>query len=216
MLFRSVLVDNDVNIMALGEHWTHWRDVEHLLYVKIGTGIGCGIVAGRRIHRGAQGAAGDIGHVRLAGHDHVVCRCGNIGCLEAVAGGRALAQQLEAGGYKASTSQDVVRLVRDGNGDAIRMVREAGRALGEVMAACVNFFNPGVIVVGGDIGEVHEQLLAGLREVVFQRSLPLATRDLRVVTSQLGDRAGVIGAASMVIESILAPASVDSALRSAA
>src|SRR6185436_10906719 len=73
-----VLVDNDVNIMALGEHWTHWRDCEHLLYVKIGTGIGCGIVSEKRIHRGAQGAAGDIGHVRLGGHD-VVCRCGNIG-----------------------------------------------------------------------------------------------------------------------------------------
>ena len=92
-----VLVDNDVNIMALGEHWTHWRDCEHLLYVKIGTGIGCGIVSDRRIHRGAQGAAGDIGHVRLAGHDDVVCRCGNIGCLEAVAGGRALAARLADG-----------------------------------------------------------------------------------------------------------------------
>ena len=91
-----VLVDNDVNIMALGEHWTHWRDCEHLLYVKIGTGIGCGIVSDRRIHRGAQGAAGDIGHVRLAGHDDVVCRCGNVGCLEAVAGGRALAARLTA------------------------------------------------------------------------------------------------------------------------
>ena len=92
-----VLVDNDVNIMALGEHWTHWRDCEHLLYVKIGTGIGCGIVSDSRIHRGAQGAAGDIGHVRLAGHDDVVCRCGNIGCLEAVAGGRALAAQADRG-----------------------------------------------------------------------------------------------------------------------
>src|SRR3954466_14258758 len=86
-----VLVDNDVNIMALGEHWTHWRGVEHLLYVKIGTGIGCGIVTDRRIHRGAQGAAGDIGHVRLAGHSDVVCRRGNLGCLEAVAGGGARA-----------------------------------------------------------------------------------------------------------------------------
>src|SRR5215203_5611544 len=73
-----VLVDNDVNIMALGEHYTHWRGCDHLLFVKIGTGIGCGIVSDRRIHRGAQGAAGDIGHVRLGGHD-VVCRCGNIG-----------------------------------------------------------------------------------------------------------------------------------------
>ena len=72
-----VLVDNDVNIMALGEHWTHWRHSEHLLYVKIGTGIGCGIVSGGRIHRGSQGAAGDVGHVRLSGHDDIICRCGN-------------------------------------------------------------------------------------------------------------------------------------------
>lgn len=211
-----VLVDNDVNIMALGEHWAEWREVEHLLFVKVGTGVGCGIVAGGQIHRGAEGAAGDIGHIVVTDDESVICRCGNVGCLEAVAGGRALAQQLTEAGFKAGSSQDVVRLVREGNGQAIRMVREAGRALGEVLAACVNFFNPGVIVLGGDIGETHEQLLAGLREVIFQRSLPLATRDLRVVTSRLGDRAGVIGAATMVIEAVLAPAAVDDALRAAA
>ena len=89
-----VLVDNDVNIMALGEHWSHWRDTDHLLFIKVGTGIGCGIVAGRLIHRGAQGAAGDIGHIRVPGNEEILCRCGNVGCLEAVAGGRALAEQL--------------------------------------------------------------------------------------------------------------------------
>jgi predicted NBD/HSP70 family sugar kinase len=204
-----VLVDNDVNIMALGEHWTHWRDCEHLLYVKMGTGIGCGIVSDRRIHRGAQGAAGDIGHVRLAGHDHVVCRCGNIGCLEAVAGGRALAAQLVSAGLDASTSRDVVRLVKSGEPAAIQAVRDAGRYLGEVLAECINFFNPGAIVIGGDISEAHQQLLAGVREVSFGRSLPMATRDLRMGCSQLGDRAGVIGAAIMVIEHVLAPETVD-------
>jgi predicted NBD/HSP70 family sugar kinase len=204
-----VLVDNDVNIMALGEHWTHWRDVEHLLYVKIGTGIGCGIVSERKIHRGAQGAAGDIGHVRLAGHDHVVCRCGNVGCLEAVAGGRALAAQLSAAGLEASGSLDVVRLVRDGEPLAIQAVRDAGRYLGEVLAGCINFFNPGAVVVGGAISQAHQQLLAGVREVAFGRSLPMATRDLRMASSQLGDRAGVIGAAIMVIEHILAPETID-------
>ena len=95
-------------------------------------------------------------------------------------------------------------------------MREAGRALGKVLASCVNFFNPRVIVLGGDIGEVHEHLLAGLREVVIQRSLPLATRDLRIVTSQLGDRAGVTGAAIMVIEDILSPERIDRALKQAA
>jgi predicted NBD/HSP70 family sugar kinase len=209
-----VLVDNDVNIMALGEHWSHWRDTENLLFVKVGTGIGCGIVAGRQIHRGAQGAAGDIGHIRVSGHDDTVCRCGNTGCLEAVAGGRALARRLTEAGAVAASSRDVVELVRAGDTRAVRMVREAGRSLGEVLAACVNFFNPAVIVIGGDVGEVHEQLLAGVREVTFQRSLPLATQHLLTVPAQLGDRAGVMGAAIMAIEHVLAPAAIDRAVLS--
>ena len=88
-------------------------------------------------------------------------------------------------------------------------MREAGRSLGEVLAGCVNFFNPEVVVIGGDMAQVHEQLLAGVREVTFQRSLPLATRDLRTLPSELGDRAGIIGAAIMVIEHVLAPDVVD-------
>jgi predicted NBD/HSP70 family sugar kinase len=210
-----VLVDNDVNIMALGEYWEHWREVDHVLFVKVGTGIGSGIVLNGRIHRGADGAAGDIGHI-VTDHDDVVCRCGNTGCLEAIAGGHALAQRLSAAGYEAETSRDVVRLVREGNTDAIRLVRDAGRALGQVLAACVNLVNPSVVVVGGDIGDVHEHLLAGLREVVIQRSLPLATGNLRIVSSRLGDRAGVTGAAIMVVDHILTPAAVDRALREVA
>jgi predicted NBD/HSP70 family sugar kinase len=207
-----VLVDNDVNIMARGEHWMHWRDTSHLLLIKVGTGIGCGIVADGHIYRGARGAAGDIGHIRATSRDEVVCRCGNVGCLEAVAGGQALADALTADGIPAQHSRDVVELVRAGNPTAIRMVREAGRTLGEVLAGTVNFFNPGVIVVGGDIADAGEHLLAGVREGIFSRSLPLATRDLRIVPSRLGDRAGVIGAATMAIEHVLSPAAIDQAL----
>ncbi len=210
-----VLVDNDVNIMARGEHWVHWRDTSHLLLVKVGTGIGCGIVAEGHIHRGARGAAGDIGHIRATASDDVVCRCGNIGCLEAVAGGQALATRLAETGADASNSRDVVRLVREGNADALRMVRDAGRTLGEVLAGTVNFFNPAVIVVGGDIAEAHAELLAGVREGIFSRSLPLATRDLRIVPCRLGDRAGVTGAAITAIEHVLSPAAVDRRLRAA-
>jgi predicted NBD/HSP70 family sugar kinase len=211
-----VLVDNDVNIMARGEHWMHWRETEHLLLIKVGTGIGCGIVADGQIHRGARGAAGDIGHIRATSREDVVCRCGNIGCLEAIAGGQALAQRLAEAGEDASHSRDVVRLVRSGHPGAIRMVRDAGRTLGEVLAGTVNFFNPAVIVIGGDIAEAHAQLLAGVREGIFSRSLPLATRDLRIVPSRLGDRAGVIGAAIMAIEHVLAPDAVDRSLQAAA
>jgi predicted NBD/HSP70 family sugar kinase len=210
-----VLVDNDVNIMALGEHWSTWPDAEHLLYVKVGTGIGCGIVAGGEIHRGAEGAAGDIGHIRVTSDESVVCRCGNVGCLEAVAGGRAIAGRLRELGVEAQDSRDVVAEVRAGNPEAVRLVREGGRTLGDVLASAVNFFNPAVIVIGGDVAEAHEQLLAGVREVVYQRSLPLATRHLRVVRSSLGDRAGVIGAAVMVIEHVLSPEAVDRALAAA-
>jgi len=204
-----VLVDNDVNIMALGEHWSHWRHVDHLLYVKVGTGIGCGIVSDRAIHRGAAGAAGDIGHIRVTDHADAVCRCGNLGCLEAVAGGRALALRLTAAGIPAASSREVVELVDAGRSEAVLMVREAGRELGDVLAGCVNFFNPGAIVVGGDIAEAQDHLLAGIREVIFQRSLPLATRDLTIANGRLGDRAGIVGAAMMTVDHLLEPDTVD-------
>ena len=211
-----VLVDNDVNIMARGEHWLHWRETEHLLLVKVGTGIGCGIVADGHIHRGARGAAGDIGHIRATDRADVICRCGNVGCLEAIAGGQAIAQQLAAAGEDAFGSRDVVRLVRNGHPGAVRMVRDAGRTLGEVLAGTVNFFNPAVIVIGGDIAEAHAQLLAGVREGILSRSLPLATRDLIIVPCRLADRAGVTGAAIMVIEHVLAPEAVNRTLQAAA
>jgi predicted NBD/HSP70 family sugar kinase len=209
------LVDNDVNIMALGEHWKAWRAYDHLLFVKVGTGIGCGIITDGRIHRGAQGAAGDIGHIHVPGNEEI-CRCGNRGCLEAVAGGGAMAARLRSQGIEALNSRDVVRHVRDGRPEAMQLVRQAGRELGEVLAASVNFFNPGVIVIGGDIAHADEHLLAGVREVVYQRAVPLGTRSLRIVRSALDDRAGVIGAAVMVIEHVLAPDVVDRMLAAAA
>ncbi|HEY3435133.1 MAG TPA: ROK family protein [Solirubrobacterales bacterium] len=202
-----VLVDNDVNIMALGEHWSHWREVEHLLFVKVGTGIGCGIVVDGRIHRGADGAAGDLGHVRIPvdeDHEDVVCSCGNVNCLEALAGGGAMARKLSAEGVEVRDSRALVELTRAGLPATVQLVRHSGRLIGEVLAAAVNFYNPSVIVVGGDVADAQEQLLASIREVVYQRSLPLATRHLRIVRSPLEDRAGVIGAAAMVTERVLA------------
>jgi predicted NBD/HSP70 family sugar kinase len=206
------LVDNDVNIMAVGEHWVNWRDEAFLLFVKIGTGIGSGIVAGGHVHRGADGAAGDIGHIHVRGHDDVVCRCGNVGCLEAVAGGRALAGRLHELGLPTTSSRDVVHQVLAGQPDAVRLVRQAGSEIGGVLAACVNILNPAVIVIGGDIAAAGEPLLAGIREVVYRRSLPLATGRLRIMPAGLGDSAGIVGAAVMVLEAILSPAAIDATL----
>lgn len=208
-LGAPVLVDNDVNIMALGEHATTWAEVDHLLFVKVATGIGSGIISDGQIRRGAQGAAGDIGHVAVPGRHDVVCRCGNTGCLEAVAGGDALVVRLREAGRDVRTTSDVVALVRSGDTTASTEVRQAGRELGAVLATCVSMLNPSMIVVGGTLAEAGEHLIAGIREVVYQRSLPLATQHLRIVTSRTGTRAGVLGASVMACEAVLSPAAVE-------
>ncbi|HLF42729.1 MAG TPA: ROK family protein [Acidimicrobiia bacterium] len=191
-----VVVDNDVNVMAYGEYWTQWRHrAENLLFVKVGTGIGSGIIASGRVYRGSQGAAGDIGHVALTDHLHVICPCGNRGCLEAVAGGKALTERLVPG----RTVRDLVEMAQKGEADVIPALREAGRTIGQVVAGAVNLFNPSVLAIGGGLGVVGDHVITGIKEVVFQRSTVLATRDLRLVPSRLGNRAGVVGAATLAI-----------------
>ncbi|MEO6605158.1 MAG: ROK family transcriptional regulator [Aeromicrobium sp.] len=213
-----VLVDNDVNLMALGEYVTSWQSAPHLLLVKVATGIGSGIVSDGRLMRGALGSAGDLGHVQVAGApDDVVCRCGNVGCLEAIAAGPAIAAKLRAKGLDVDGSQGIVDAVAAGDIAALQAVREAGRDLGTVLATCVNLLNPSVIVIGGKLSEAGEYLLAGVREVVYRRSLPLATHDLRIVSTAAGSQGGILGASAMVIDAVLAPRAVDDyvALRTA-
>ena len=204
-----VLVDNDVNLMALGEFDEGWRDERHLLFVKIATGIGAGIVADGQLNRGAQGSAGDLGHVQSLGGSRAECTCGNLGCLEAVAAGPAIAAILRSRHVTADSTADVVDLVRAGNSVALQVVRQAGREIGAVLATCVNLLNPSVIVIGGQLAEAGEHLLAGVREVVYHRSPPLATQHLRIAASHTGARAGVRGASAMVIQSVLAPEAID-------
>src|SRR5450830_10375 len=203
LLGAPVLVDNDVNIMALGEHWAEFPDVDHLLFVKVATGIGAGVISDGAIRRGAQGAAGDLGHVAVPGGQDVICRCGNVGCLEALASGRAIAAKLTEAGLLATSGADVIALVRAGDVRASSAVREAGRDLGRVLATCVSMLNPSVIVIGGRMAEAGEHLLAGIREVVYGRSLPLATQHLSIVTSRTKGRAGIVGASTMVIDHVL-------------
>ncbi len=207
-----VLVDNDVNLMALGEFDEGWPDEGHLLFVKIATGIGAGIVSDGVLHRGAQGSAGDLGHVQALSPSKALCTCGNTGCLEAVAAGPAMAAALRKQGVAAESTADVVDLVKGGDATALKVVRQAGRDIGAVLATCVNLLNPSVIVIGGPIAEASEHLLAGVREVVYHRSPPLATQHLRISRSHTGPRAGVRGASAMVIQAVLAPEAVDALL----
>lgn len=204
-----VLVDNDVNIMALGERAEAYRDVEDLVFVKVASGIGAGIISGGALQRGAQGAAGDLGHVAVPDGNRTLCSCGNLGCLEAVASGAAVARQLGERGAPVRDQSDVVALVRAGDTMAMQAVRDAGRDIGTVMAGVVSLLNPSVLVVGGRISAVGEQLLAGIRESVYRRSLPLGTHHLRIVGSVSGMRAGIVGASVLVTDTLLSVDGVD-------
>jgi len=206
-----VLVDNDVNIMALGERSVAWPAVEHFMFVKVATGIGTGIISDGRLQRGAQGIAGDIGHVQVARGADIPCQCGNRGCLEALASGPAIARALRAQGIEAHTGSDVVDLVKRGNIDAIQAVRQAGRDIGEVLTTCVSLMNPSVIAIGGSMARVGEHLIAGVREVVYTRSTPLATEYLSIVQSVAAENAAVIGASMLAVEHALAPESLNAA-----
>jgi predicted NBD/HSP70 family sugar kinase len=210
-----VLVDNDVNIMALGERTAYWPDHENFLFIKVATGIGAGIISSGQLQRGANGTAGDLGHVRVPRGDDVLCRCGNYGCLEALASGPAVARQLTAQGLEAATGGDVLKLVGEGNLQAIQALRQSGRDIGDVLATVVNLLNPSVIVVGGSLGQAGEHLVAGVREVVYRRSLPLATSHLRIALSVAGGQAAIIGASQMVTQYVLSPAAIEATIQAA-
>jgi predicted NBD/HSP70 family sugar kinase len=212
-LGAPVLVDNDVNLMALGEHSVAYPHVEHLVFVKVATGIGAGIISGRRLHRGAQGSAGDLGHVQSPRGGDALCGCGNYGCLEAIASARAIAQELDPGRLgRADASRVVLDRLSHGDREAVAAIRRAGRDIGEVLASCVSLLNPSVIVLGGALAGGAPSLLAGVREVIYARSLPLATGELSVVPAQTGEHAGVIGAATMAVQQFLDPQSVNAML----
>ena len=214
-LNAPVLVDNDVNIMALGEHAKAYPDVDHLLFIKLATGIGAGVIMDGELRRGARGAAGDLGHVAVIGGEERLCRCGNYGCLEALASGMALVDDLGKTDLAVTDLRDVVEAVRRGDLTASGAVRDAGRQIGEVLATCVSLFNPTLIVIGGIMSEAGNHLLAGIREVVYRRSLPLATQQLRIATTEMGSRAGIYGASVMAAEQVLSVNAIEAAINSA-
>lgn len=214
-----VVLDNDVNVLAVGEqHAGVARGARDFLFVKIGTGIGCGIVIDGELYRGMNGCAGDIGHIRVEDFGPT-CACGNTGCLEAFSGGAALARDATAAARSGRspalaalleekgelTAADVGLAVAQGDAQAVQLIRDSGRHIGQVLAGLVSFFNPGLIVIGGRVTGLGHALLAEIRGVTYRRSLPLATGNLPIVLSELGDEGGVIGAARLISGSIYAP-----------
>ena len=212
-----VFVDNDVNVMALGEHWNGVaKGVDDVIFVKIGTGIGSGLILGGHLHRGTQGCAGDFGHI-CVDPDGPVCSCGNTGCLEAMAGAPAIVLRAERcardGGSPPLmaileekgelTMKDVGEAARRGDYCALTTIRRSGRLIGQTLASAVNVLNPSMIVIGGGVSRIGNALLAEIRSAVYQRSLPLATRNLPIVLSELGDTAGVVGASVLAAKGVL-------------
>ncbi|WP_092527510.1 ROK family protein [Actinopolyspora saharensis] len=211
-----VQVDNDVNLMALGEHQAGVaRSVDDFLLVKIGTGIGCGIVVGGNVHRGVSGSAGDIGHIQID-ENGPPCACGNSGCLEAYASGTALARDAMAAARagrsthlaellehaEALTAADVTEAVAAGDPVAVQLLRSGGHRVGQVLASLVSFFNPGLVVVAGGVAGAGHSLLAEIRSAVYRRSLPLATGNLPIVLSELATAAGAVGGARLISDQV--------------
>lgn len=215
-----VMVDNDVNLIAMGEMQAGVaRSVRDFFCVKIGTGIGCGIVAGGEVHRGTTGSAGDIGHIQVE-PDGRPCPCGNRGCLEAYFGGAALARDAEAAGRDGLsdelaarleaagrlTAEDVAAAAAAGDGTSLDLIRDGGTRVGQVIAGLVSFFNPGLVVIGGGVTGLGHTLLASIRTQVYRQSLPLATGNLPIVLGELGPAAGVTGAARLISDHLFSPA----------
>ena len=208
-LKAKVLVDNDVNVMAIGERHLTYPDVDHLIFLKAATGIGSGIISDGHLQRGSQGTAGDIGHVRVSRGDEIACRCGNYGCLEAVAGAPAVIKNVNDAGLPIRNMSDLIDATKRSKVEAIQAVRQAGRDIGEVLSTCVSLMNPSIIVIGGSMASAGEHLIAGVREAVYSRSMPLASESLSIVQSKAGKEVGIIGASVMAIEYVLDAETVD-------
>ena len=212
-------VENDANARALCKAYELAEDgtgtgyagtergdgtpmIADLLYVHAGMGLGAGVISSGTVMHGAFGAAGDIGHIHVFGEDGAqsFCRCGNTGCVEASAGGWAMIQALRDASRPVRTLGDVVELADHGDVETVRLIRRAGRLIGDTISACVNLLNPSCIVVGGELSHCGELLMSGIRERVWARAQPLATTSLRIESCSDEAQAGIIGLAYAAID----------------
>lgn len=214
------VVDNDVNIMAIGEARVGGgRGLDNFFYIKIGTGIGCGVITKGEIYRGSDGTAGDVGHI-CVDYNGPVCHCGNAGCLESMAAGPAIAKKGKAAAENGEseimarrlkekngefTSKDVGEAAAAGDRVANRIIDESGRMIGGVLAGLVNFYNPRAIFIGGGVSNIGHQLLSTIRQATLQRATALSTKSLLIDYSKLGPDAGVHGAIWIAIENVFLP-----------
>ncbi|WP_148613808.1 ROK family transcriptional regulator [Nocardioides rubriscoriae] len=211
----ATYVANDADVLARSERLGHAAVHRDLLVLKASTGLGLGILAEGRVVSGHLGAAGEIGHTKVDAAAGRPCRCGDVGCLETIAAGWALVASLQEAGHPVGHVRDLAALAVAGDAEAKHHLRESGRRLGEVLAVAINILNPEAVVIGGDMAAAFDVYAAGVRESVYARASALATRDLRFLPSTYGDRAGLVGCASMALDRVLSPAAVDARLATA-
>ncbi len=198
-LGMPVYVDNDANLGALGEVvWGAGRGLRDLAYIKVASGVGAGLVINGRIYRGPGGTAGEIGHITLD-ESGPVCRCGNRGCLETFTAARYVLGLLDGSHGPGLTVPGMVRLAREGDPGCRRVVSDVGRHVGMGVANLCNVLNPQRVILGGDLAEAGELVLAPIRESVARYAIPSAARQLSVVHGALGARAEVLGALALVL-----------------
>jgi predicted NBD/HSP70 family sugar kinase len=211
-----VIIDNDVNLIALAEQRLAHPNSRVLMVIKLGTGVGGGLVIDGQVLRGARGAAGDIGHTQSTRAHGALCRCGHTGCVEAAAGGWALVQELSDRGLEVTNVSDVAQLVRDGDPIATSHVRAAAKAVALAAAQAVSLLNPDTLVIAGEMLGAGDAVLAQIREGVYQYSLPLATHDLTLVPSNLGSLVGLKGGAQLGIDYLLGTVTIPQLTKAAA
>jgi len=193
-----VHIDNDANLGALAEHRVGVaQDVDDLVFVKVSSGVGAGLIINGEIFRGAHGSAGEIGHLTLD-EQGPVCRCGSRGCLEAYASTGTVTAMM-ASQLPGATIDEIFKAAHEGNVAAMRLLEDAGLHLGWGLASVVNLLNPGMVVVGGDMARAGELLLDSARLGLRRHALADAATT-PVVISELGERASMIGAALMAAE----------------
>ncbi|WAH97298.1 ROK family protein [Arthrobacter sp. MMS18-M83] len=192
------LVDNNANMMALGASTQGGSEQLPLLHLHLSMGIGAGLItADGKIHRGADGSAGDIGHLKAGGNRDLVCICGKTGCVGAVASLRAVFAQLRLQDRDSDEVNDEHRLrglIKSGDPAATAAVRDAVTRLGELTAELVDMFNPRTIILGGEMVRLTDEVLAGIRSVVYRDALPIATRNLSISMEPMGKQLALLGA----------------------
>ena len=207
-----LFVANDADILARSELLGGAGSLDDVLVLKASTGIGLGIISDGRVLSGHLGAAGELGHTKVVAAEGLACRCGATGCLETLASGWALVARVQESGRDVGHVRDLAALALQGDAVARGLLRESGRELGEVLAVAINLLNPAAVVIGGDMAAAFEFYVAGVRESVYARAAPLATRDLQFLPATHGERAGLVGCAALALDHVLAPMAVDARL----